>query len=537
MLASLPTPAEMSCWDRAAAALGLPELLLMENASREALHVLRLVRPHLKGQRILTFMGSGNNGGDAACLARHLQDEGAEVLVVHTRPLSTCRGAAGRHVRLARRCGVRFAPAASWAAGRNNPESAPWQQPDLVIDGLLGTGFSGNLRPPVSDLIREINELRGRALILALDIPSGLSGLTGRPCPDAVQAHVTVTFEAAKPGLMLPEAAPYVGELHVRRIGIPGPAKAGHPASFRLLGPGIRAVLPEAERFLHKGMAGHVLVAGGSPGLTGAPHLAALGALRSGAGLVTAAAPAALCAAIKAGSPDIMTLPLGNESERATETWSPDLVPALFPLLRRCSATVVGPGLGRSATAAAFVERLLAVADRPPCVVDADALHALAVNPGLLRLLRPCDVLTPHPGEAGPLLGLSSAEVQTDRFATLERLKAKAPAVWVLKGAGTLIGRQGESSVVSPYHVPALAVGGSGDVLAGCTAALIAQGMDVFLAACAGVLLHAEAGRVAARIRPQRGNTATDIADALPPARAELVACSAGDPMQCRPHA
>ncbi len=537
MLASLPTPAEMSHWDRAAAALGLPELLLMENASREALHVLRLVRPRLEGRRILAFMGSGNNGGDAACLARHLQDEGAEVLVVHTRPLSTCRGAAGRHVRLARRCGVRFVPAASRAAAvRNNPELAPWRRPDLVIDGLLGTGFSGTLRPPVSELVREINELRDRAFILALDIPSGLSGLTGRPCPDAVRAHATVTFEAAKPGTVLPEAAPYVGRLYVRRIGIPGPAKVEHPASFRLLGPDLGAALPGAEQFLHKGMAGHVLVAGGSPGLTGAPHLAALGALRAGAGLVTAAAPTALCAAIKAGSPDIMTLFLGNEAQRTTEAWSPDLLPALLPLLRRCSAAVVGPGLGRSATAAAFVGSLLAVADRPPCVVDADALHALAVNPDFLYLLRPGDVLTPHPGEAGLLLGLSSAEVQADRFAALEQLKAKTPGVWVLKGAGTLIGRQGDPSVVSPYHVPALAVGGSGDVLAGCTAALIAQGMAPFLAACAGVLLHAEAGLVAAQNRPQRGNTAADIADALPSARAHLAAGSTGASVLLRPH-
>ena len=215
MFAPLPSPAEMSGWDRAAIDLGLPELLLMENASREALHVLSAETGQMPGKRVLLFMGGGNNGGDAACLARHLHDGGAEVLVLHTRPLGAYRGVTGQHVRLARRCGVAFAPAAGWPEKYRN---TPWDVyadasvcerggPDIVVDGILGTGFSGSLRPLELGLVARINALAQRAFIFSLDIPSGLSGLTGRPCPVAVRAHATVTFEAAKPGLVLPEGA------------------------------------------------------------------------------------------------------------------------------------------------------------------------------------------------------------------------------------------------------------------------------------------------------------------------------------------
>lgn len=259
MFAPLPSPAEMSGWDRAAIDLGLPELLLMENASREALHVLSAETGHMPGKRVLLFMGGGNNGGDAACLARHLQDGGAEVLVLHTRPLGAYRGVTGQHVRLARRCGVAFAPAAGWPEKYRN---TPWDVyadasvcerggPDIVVDGILGTGFSGSLRPLELGLVARINALAQRAFIFSLDIPSGLSGLTGRPCPVAVRAHATVTFEAAKPGLVLPEAAPYTGRLHIRPIGIPAMVRREHPASYQMITKAIAGAFPEAAPGWH----------------------------------------------------------------------------------------------------------------------------------------------------------------------------------------------------------------------------------------------------------------------------------------------
>ena len=508
MFSALPTPAEMSVWDKEAAKLGLPGFTLMENASREALHVLEEHAGPLEGKRILLLMGAGNNGGDAACLARHLADAHAEPLVIHSRPLTKAKGETGRHVRLARRCGVRFCPASAFL---RSPERF---QPDILVDGLLGTGFSGTLRPLESELVRAANALGLHALVLALDIPSGLSGLFGRPQPEAVRANITVTFEAAKPGLILPEASQYVGQLTVRRIGIPGCVRHLFPASFEKLEPGCLDALPPVSAFSHKGKGGHVLILGGSGRFPGAPRLAAMGALRSGAGLVTLGAPEAFIDIIRGGCPDIMRLPLPGDS------WEPSLLPALCPLPPRCTALAVGPGMGRSEKAADFLTKLLELPGRPPAVIDADALINLA-SADALALTTEHDILTPHPGEAAMLLNSTAGDVQGQRFAALEELKKLSPAVWILKGEGTLISSGNSApTAISPYAEPNLAIGGSGDVLAGCAAALLAQGIPPRDAAKCAVLLHALAGEQLQKRFPCRGNTASDIADAIPEAAA-----------------
>lgn len=527
MFSPLPTPAEMSAWDRAAVAFGVPECVLMENAAREALHVLVQECGSLVDKTVLLFMGAGNNGGDAVCLARHLLDAGARPTVLHTRPLSACRGTAGRHMRLAKRCGVRLVPLPAGDA----PSLPGHDFPDIVVDGLLGTGFSGTLRPREQHVIERINILGERSFVLALDVPSGLCGLTGRALPVAVRAQATVTFEAAKPGLVLPEAASRTGRLHVRPIGIPRSVRESLPPSFQKLEPSAAVHLPCPAPCWHKGSAGRVLVIGGSDGpdggLVGAPHLAALAALRSGAGLVSVAAPAGLCAAIKAACPDIMTRSLGSPE---VCRWSPDLKEQTLRQLRECDAAVIGPGMGRQPETVAFLHGILSdPAARPPLVIDADALWALApegAEPGSgAGLIRPCDVLTPHPGEAAFLLGTSAAAVQADRVAAIRRLRELAPGIWLLKGAGTLIAGDGPLTI-APFARATLAVGGSGDVLAGCLATLLAQlsGQEKspFLAACLAVLVHAEAGSLLARRFPLRGNTASEIAECLPAARADL---------------
>ena len=208
--------------------------------------------------------------------------------------------------------------------------------------------------------------------------------------------------------------------------------------------------------------------------------------------------------------------------------WSPALLEELLPFLRQCGAMVLGPGIGRGPETAAFVHSLLACPSRPSAVVDADALHALAMHPDALSSLRACDVLTPHPGEAATLLHTTPALVQADRFAALAGLRRLAPSVWILKGAGTLIGTAGQPVTIAPYAEPNLAVGGSGDVLSGCLGTLMAQTAahpsegcesSSFLAACMGVYLHARAGRLLRGAFPKRGNSATDIAEMLPRAR------------------
>ncbi|MEG2004862.1 MAG: NAD(P)H-hydrate dehydratase [Bilophila sp.] len=347
-----------------------------------------------------------------------------------------------------------------------------------------------------------------------------------------MRAHATVTFEAAKPGLILPEASPFVGQLHIRPIGIPRLVRESYPASYQSIDRDLAALLPMPTPHWHKGSAGTVLIIGGTDGLTGAPHLAARAALRSGAGLVRVAAPAGLCKDIKAHCPDIMTQPLGDAG---TTHWSPALLKELLPALAQSDAVVIGPGIGREPDTIAFVLAFLAQT-RPATVIDADALYALATAPHCLQALKKTDILTPHPGEAARLLEggtatqgevCGTAQIQADRFAALEALRALSPAVWILKGAGTLVGSPEHPVSVCPHAVPNLAVGGSGDVLAGCLGTLLAQSPpDSHLVACLGVLLHAEAGRLLAHTFPVRGNTASDIADALPKARAELVQTS-----------
>lgn len=580
------TAAEMRLWDeKAAADYGLSQNMLMENAGRAAWQFLREIRPCLQQEpeTVLVLCGPGNNGGDGAVLARCLHDSGITVLVGHSKPLSRYSGAARFHVELARKAGVNFVYLRRGSASI----PAAFQQPALLVDALLGTGFTGSLRPDLRELIAWVNQRR--SFIYSLDIPSGLDAMTGQPsAPEslAVRADACVSFEAAKPGLLLPRARQWVGRLQVCSIGIPRQLREAYPGSFALLGPGrpersarkIRDWLEPAPD-LHKGRAGIVLVLGGSEGLTGAPHLSALAALRSGAGLVSVAAPAGLCGHIKGDMPDIMTIPLfkpgeGDDSHSCSKEWHPAMLGSLLPRLlalrgRRYPpvSLVLGPGLGRGSGAGDFMAALFSVPiseeDRPPLLLDADALYHLGNKVISWDQLTEKDLLTPHPGEAAQLLGCGVAEVERDRVGALKALCAKGRAAVLLKGAGTLIaqganlkaaepenaacesrgsgsgnglavsvgsigepgGLLSESSgktlspvLISPYAEPNLAVGGSGDVLSGICGFLLARGLPSLETAALAVQIHARCGEILRGGFPLRGNLASDIARAIPEA-------------------
>jgi len=506
LFSPLLTPAEMNAWDRAAAAMGLTTALLMENASREAFHALAGKLGDLDGKGVLCLAGPGNNGGDAIALARRLHDAGAEVTLALAKPFGAYKGAPGFHLRLARRAGVDIV--------RAQQALAEADAPDVVVDGLLGTGLAGDPRPDAAALVEAVNRLGERAFVLALDIPSGLNGLTGHPGAPTVIADMTVSFEAAKLGLALPQASPYVGELCVRPIGVPRAVREAAPPAHYLLTPELALMLPLPEPGMHKGAAGRLLVLGGSPGLTGAPFLAALGALRAGAGLVTAACPSALEPVLKAGCPDVMTLPLGEG-----EHWTAPMATRARERLAACDAVVIGPGMGRTPEAAAFLEAL-ADGPLPPAVWDADALFWLAGHPRRLENA----VITPHPGEAARLLGVSIAEVEADRMGSVRALARLTGAAAVLKGPASAVcqgGQEGQPVYVSPFAEPNLAVGGSGDVLSGVAGSLLARGVSPLLAACLGVYWHGLAGRLVSGEFPYRGNLASEIVQALPRALTE----------------
>ncbi len=552
MFVPVTAPEEMARWDAAAISSGISEETLMENAARAAMDSLRGQAAKrgvsLSGSSVLLLAGGGNNGGDAFCMARHLLDAGAKPVLICTRDAEQYRGAASHWLRTAQDLGVPVFSADAWEKGEADVPA----RPDIVVDGLLGTGFHGDLREKEKRLVERLNGLDAR-LVLAVDIPSGLSARTGRPSPVAVRAHVTVTFQAAKPGLLLPEAHEFTGELEVRPIGMPRRVQEENPPSFRTwltthpdkfdrgapyvleygVCPRIEALfdaprLPSSAGPAHKGAAGRVLVAGGSAAYTGAPCLAAWAALRAGAGLVTLAGPKNVLDAASLSMPALTLRALSGKAQ--DEDWCAEDARVLAEVLPTYGALVFGPGLGRSRGAFEFTRALMCLPHRPPMVLDADALFALAGEPELLAQLRPCDVLTPHPGEAATLLGMSVRDVQADRFAALSALSALAPAVWVLKGEGTLIASPGEPSVISPWMVPQLAVAGSGDVLAGITGALLARGRKAPLAATLGVWLHALAGMHLSREFPMRGNGPHDIANTLP-----AVLGLAGDPGESCP--
>ncbi|WP_285905003.1 NAD(P)H-hydrate dehydratase [Pseudodesulfovibrio pelocollis] len=524
MLLPLPTPAEMAAWDRETIeTIGIPGVTLMESAAREAVAVLLeeygaadqcgLSAGHgpLDGLEVFCFAGPGNNGGDAFAVARHLIDLGADVTVFHTRPKKGYRGEARAHLELARRVGVpmRHLDAA---------DAAGLSQPDIIVDGLLGTGFTGQLKPDFLTLIRAVNRLGRRAFVLAIDIPSGLSGLTGQPQPEAVAADATVTFQAVKLGLAMPGAAHFTGVVHVRPIGIPARIMRDNPARHALLTEAIMTLIPEPDPAMHKGSAGSVLIVGGSPGLTGAPRLAALGALRAGAGLVTVACPGGLADSVKGGSADIMTLPLGSGTE-----WTPELANILQAQLDRFDAVVVGPGLGRTMKTVDFLKSFIAECPTH-AVLDADALFCLAQIPDAVHGLPGTTVLTPHPGEMARLFGTTTAEIQAARLDAARTFVESGGTVLVLKGAGTLVADR-HRVCVSPHAEPNLAVGGSGDVLAGVIAALMARGLAPADAAALGVYWHGAAGRLLREDYPARGNLASEIADMLPRAAKEFATC------------
>lgn len=508
MYSPLLSPEEMNRWDEAAQKeYGLLQEMLMENAAREAMAVLLAEYGPVLDKVAVLLAGPGNNGGDAFALARALVDHGARISVFHVRPLDKYSGAAAYHLGLLCKLGLPLIPLTEAHLDVMPP---PDILPDILVDGLLGTGFHGELRPEYQSWINYINRRRDSVFVLALDVPSGLDAGTGRPCPVAVRATATVTFEDAKTGLILPEAKTFTGRLHVRPIGIPAAVKRKYPPRQYLLTPSIMDQIPAPDPLMHKGTAGRVVIVGGSPGLTGAPLLAALGALRAGAGLVTVACPRELSMEVKSGWPEAMTMPLGLDAK-----WSKICAQELAAHAFEFDAMVLGPGLGRSLDAAVFVQTLLGF-DLPPLIADADMLYHLAQAPDHLAMLPKNTILTPHPGEMAMLCGLPVAHIQDDRLQTAREHALKWNAVLVLKGAGTVIASPEGSVYISSFATASLAVGGSGDVLSGVIGALSARGLAPLEAANTGVYWHGLAGTALNKSFPRRGNLAREIAEMLP---------------------
>jgi ADP-dependent NAD(P)H-hydrate dehydratase / NAD(P)H-hydrate epimerase len=496
-LEPLPDAALMRATDRwAIETKGISSLELMERAGEG---LARVIAEQVPAGRIVVVCGKGNNGGDGLVAARLLRDAGRDVdvlLLGEPQALSEDAGA-----QLARLPGP---PPAPYDAARLSKAHG-------LVDALLGTGSSGAPKDPIAGVIEDLNKARGK--VIAADIPSGVDASTGEIAGAAVRADATATFHAAKPGLWIAPGKTHAGVVTVVDIGIPKGAP-GEPDAG-LITAGVLREMPRRGPASTKFSSGTVVVIGGSRGLTGAPCMAALAAIRAGAGYVTVAGPASLELAFTVRPLESMLVGLPEEDGAL----SPEALQAAIKAVGRADAVVLGPGLGRSPGAQALARELVQRID-VPLVLDADGLNALAGQLETLRHRRWPTVLTPHAGELGRLLEVESSEVERARLTHACAAAFRSKALVVLKGDDTLIAAPSGRVAISPGGAPALATAGTGDVLSGVTGAMLAKGLSHAHAACAAVYAHVRAGRLAAEPHGPDGVIASDVIAALPAALA-----------------
>lgn len=477
---ALYSAAQVRGLDASLIAAGTKGFELMQRAARATWRAL--VRQWPSANELSVLAGQGNNAGDGYLVAVLAQRAGWMVRVL----------AVGDPQRLQGDAGLAHAEAMSEKVSIE-AWNAQSELRGVVLDALLGTGLSGDVREPYASAIAAINA--SGLPVAAVDIPSGLSADTGRILGHAVRADLTVTFIGLKVGLFTGDAADVVGELVFNDLHADPQLLEGAPVSARRLNAGSLPRLAARPPASHKGKFGHVLLMGGDRGFGGAILLSAQSALRSGAGMVSVATRSEHVPAALARIPEAMVVGASSANQ-------------LMGLLQKVSVLVVGPGLGQAAWGRSL---LSAAANAPvPQVWDADALNILAEE--RVRLPRDC-VITPHPGEAARLLGISTAQVQADRPAAAHALSKKYTAVVVLKGAGSLIASPDGRLAVCHQGHPAMATAGLGDVLAGLVGALLAQGMEAFDAACLAVWLHANAGEQQGKFG--RGLAASDLIPAI----------------------
>lgn len=469
---------------------GMPGFDLMQRAGRAAFRVLTQHWP--EAASITVCCGKGNNAGDGYLVAGLAQQAGLRVTLVQLGDPAALRGDAAR--------------ARDWAASLGvDAQAGPPENIEgaVVVDALLGTGIEGELRPPFAETAARIND-SGRP-VLAIDVPTGVSADTGAVTEHAVRAAVTVTFIGRKLGLYTGPAVSHAGAVVFDDLGVPGAVYRAVPGGcprlhYDTLTDAYR--LPARDANVHKHALGHLVVVGGDHSMGGAPLMAAEAALRCGAGMVSVITRACHRPAILARRPEVMVVDADDAALRGA-------------VLDKATTLVLGPGLGQAPWGQGLFEETL---ERGlPTVLDADGLNLFA---SLRAAARGPLVATPHPGEAGRLLGSNGAEIQADRPAAARALAERLSAAVVLKGAGSLVaapGTDGRAELLGlcAHGNPGMASAGMGDVLSGVIGALLAQGLGAGAAAAAGTCLHSYAGDRAADVLGQRGLLATDLLEHL----------------------
>lgn len=476
--------------------LGLPSIVLMENAGRGATDALC---ERFDVARVVLVGGTGQNGGDAWVVARHLVLRGQKPVCVLVGTRDRVAGDAKPQLHALDAMSVPLVEIDPLDPKLEARLGAALEGATAIVDGLFGTGLDRALQGGYAAAVDVLN--RHGAPILALDLPSGIDANSGAVLGIAIAAKVTVTFALHKRGLHQEPAVAHAGDVVLADIGVAASPPGEH--AMRVEASDVAQWITPRAVDHHKGRAGHVLVVAGSAGKTGAAYLAGYGALRAGAGLVTVATRAEAHSAVEAKAIEIMTASLG-----------PDPVTAALDLARDKRAVGIGPGLGLDSGGRA-IARAVVLELEIPVVVDADALTSFVGELDLFASAKGPRVLTPHPGEAARLLGIEVDAVQRDRYAAAARLAELTGATVLLKGACSVIaGPEGEPWVAGEPN-PALATGGMGDVLTGlCTALLVT--LEPRRAAAAAAILQSRAGKLARRA--DRGLFASELADRLPEA-------------------
>jgi len=540
-LAKIVTVEQMRTIEKAADASGLTYDQMMENAGRTVAEAILHRWPDLSGRQVLILIGSGNNGGDGLVVGHYLAEAGANVSVYLTHSRSE------EDINLARLAKQAAEITTVELDQHSRVLRKLVRRADLIVDAVLGTGFSLPLKGVARDVLRTVKKVltnrERRPMVVAVDCPSGLDCDSGQLAKEALDCDLTVTLAAVKPGLINFPGAEAVGKLVVADIGIPDDQKEIARINLELATrETVRGWLPDRPKDAHKGTFGRALIVAGSINFPGAAVLAGLGAYRVGAGLVTLAVPAPIQQMLVPQLPEatwvILPHQLGVIAEGAAAVLEEEL--------EQTQAMLLGPGFGQDPSTEAFLQELLGAEaglargqigfthsrDRkevqtlnmPPCVVDADGLKLIKRISGWPDLLPENSVLTPHPGEMAVLTERPKSDIQADRVAAAMSWAKTWGHVVVLKGAFTVVASPDGRTTVMPFASPALARAGTGDVLAGAIVGFRAQGLKAYQSAVMGSFLHGRAGELAAEMVGSDASVlAGDVADALSEAMKELI--------------
>ncbi len=516
----LVTADQMRTFDRIAIEnYGIPGVVLMENAGRSTFELLKnYLGDDLQEMRVSVVSGPGNNGGDGYVIARYLINMGAEVHTFVLSPREKIRGDALVNLQVLEKMTESIIHV-------TNPEELEqvypiWDESEIIVDAILGTGLRSEVRSPFKEAILEIN--KADAVRIAVDIPSGIDADTGRVLGCAVKADLTATYGFMKLGMAVYPGRDYCGHIECVDISIPRIVAHNQPAAAVLYDtPDLSGYLDlRLDPDAHKGAFGHLLIIGGSPGKTGAPAMAAMAASKIGAGLVTVAIPSSLNSILEIKLTEEMTLPVPDDGMGYFSDESIGHV-LDFASGKRCVA--LGPGISTEGRVSYLVRELLTDYDGW-LLIDADGLNAIAADPTVLKRAKPRVVVTPHPGEMARLIGETTAEVQSDRVKIAKDF-AQEYGVWtVLKGAGTITASPDGLITVNATGNPWMASGGQGDVLSGILGGLLAQGLEPDYAIPLGVYLHGLAADNLVHKSGPAPVTATDVINEISNTLRELSA-------------